>query len=165
MERAQVRDLPLTPLCRAARALGLAPSVRLYPAGVPVRDAAQLPLLRRLESTLAAPLRLRREVPLPIRGDPRAWDAAIDGDGDPVFIEAETHLRDVQAFERRVTLKVRDDPRARVVLLVATRSLHNRRLIAEHREALRPLFPLDSGAVLRSLRAGRRPPTGGIVLV
>ena len=165
LERAELRDVQLAPLCRAARALGLAPSLRLFPAGSPVRDAAQLSVLDRLAAVLPATLRLQREVALPIGADLRAWDAAIEGDTETAFVEAESHLRDVQAFQRRVALKVRDDPRARIVLLVATRSRHHRQVIDEHREALRPLFPLDGAAVLRFLRAGRIPPLGGIVLL
>lgn len=78
IERGVTRDLRLAPVCRAARALGLAPSFRLFPVGLPVRDAAQLALLQRLEAVLGPPLHLRREVPMPIQGDPRAWDAVIE---------------------------------------------------------------------------------------
>ncbi|HEY6571289.1 MAG TPA: helix-turn-helix transcriptional regulator, partial [Candidatus Limnocylindrales bacterium] len=143
LERAETSAPDLDQICRAARALGLQARIRLYPVGTPVRDAAHLALLKRFELRLGAPLTLRREVPLPIEGDRRAWDAMIEGSGRPFFSEAETHIHDVQAFERTVELKQRDDPRATVIILVATRSEHNRRVIGEHREALRGLFPLD----------------------
>ncbi len=165
MEREQLGDPTFTTVCRVARSLGLAPSIRFFPAGVPVRDAPQLALLGRFSSALGPPLRLQREVALPMDRDGRAWDGMITGADEPGFVEAESHLRDVQAFERRVALKIRDDPRARVVVLVLTRSVHHRRLLAVHRESLRAMFPLDGAAVLRALRAGRLPPLSGIVLI
>ena len=165
MERDALGDPTFTTVCRVARSLGLAPSVRFFPAGVPVRDAAQLALLARFSRVLGSPLSLAREVALPGDRDARAWDAMITGASEPGFVEAESHLRDVQAFERRVALKLRDDPRARVVVLVLTRSAHHRALLAAHRESLRAMFPLDGPAVLRALRAGRIPPLSGIVLV
>lgn len=165
LERAEISRPNLEQLCRAARALGLSTSVRFYPVGTPVRDAAQLALLRRFEARLGSPLYVRREVPLPIGGDLRAWDAMVLGADEPFFIDAETRIGDVQAVQRRIEIKRRDDPRASTVLLVVTRSDHNRRIIATHRESLRALLPLDGGAVLRAISAGRCPPAGGIVMV
>ena len=89
----------------------------------------------------------------------------VEGDGDPLFVEGEANIRDLQAVERKLRLRIRDDPRAGLVLLVATRSDHNRRVIAEHREAIRDLLPMDGASILRCLRAGRRPPASGIVLI
>lgn len=165
MEREQLAEPALTTLCCVARALGLAPSLRFFPSGTPVRDAPQLSLLARFAAVLGSPLRLNREVVLPVDGNGRAWDAMIVGANEGAFVEAESHLNDVQACERRVALKVRDDPRARIVILVLTRSAHHRTLLAEHREALRAQFPLDSAAVLTELRAGRLPALSGIVLI
>jgi hypothetical protein len=108
---------------------------------------------------------MRREVPLPVAGDLRAWDGMVHGDGAPFVVEGEAHAGDVQALERRLRLKLRDDPRAGVLVLALTRSSHHRALLAAHREVLRDLLPLDNAAVLPLLRAGRRPPAGGIVLV
>lgn len=165
LERSEIRRPNLEQLARCARALGLELSARLYPVDAPVRDAAQLALLGRLERCLGAPLRLIREEPLPLSTDQRAWDGMIVGGGQPCFMEGETRIGDVQALERRIRLKQRDDPRARIVLLVAARSDHNRRIISAHRETLRDLLPLDGAAILRALRAGRCPPSSGIVLV
>ena len=165
LERGRLSEPTLEQLCRAWAPLGMRVSIRAFPAGSPVRDRAQLALLRRFEACLSHPLRLRREVPLPIEGDRRAWDGMIEGDGDPFFIEGESRIHDAQAVERKLRLRLRDDPRASLVLLVATRSDHNRRVIAEHREALRDLLPMDGGPVLRALRAGRRPTASGIVLI
>jgi transcriptional regulator with XRE-family HTH domain len=165
LERNELRRPDLVQLCRAARALGLKGFMKLFPAGNPVRDGPQLALLQRLESRLGAPLALRREMPLPIEGDLRAWDGAIEGDDEWCFVEGESHLGDAQAVERRIRLKLRDDPRATMILLVLARSDHNRRVMDEHREAFRDLLPLDSPAILRALRRGRVPSASGIVFL
>src|SRR5687767_12121695 len=77
IERNELRRPDLVQLCRAARALGLKGFMKLFPAGTPVRDGPQLALLQRLEACLGAPLSMRREVPLPVEGDFRAWDSVI----------------------------------------------------------------------------------------
>ncbi len=152
-------------LCRAARAVGLKPAFRLFPTGEPVVDAPQLAVLARLQRTLAVPLRSNREVGLPIAGDLRAWDLRVTDGRSTASIDAEARLDDVQAVARRVALKTRDDPDCGVVILVLNRTSHNRHVLAEHREALRSQFPLDGGAILRALRAGRIPAASGILLV
>ena len=165
LERNELDAPDLAQVCRAARALGLRGYVKLYPAGEPVRDSAQLNLLTRFEAALGPPLRMRREVPIPIQGDLRAWDAVVDGDGQPFFVEGESHVGDIQEVDRRITLKQRDDPRATTVVLVLTRSDHHRRLLETHREALRELLPLDGVAVLRAIRSGKRPSASGLVML
>ena len=165
LERGELGAPSVEVLARACAPVGLRLSLRSFLAGTPVRDAAQLALLGRFEKCLGGPLRLRREVPLPIQGDARSWDGMVEGDGPPFFLEGESRIRDAQAFERKLRLRIRDDPRATLVLLVATRSQHNRAVVAEHREALRDLLPLDGAPILRALRAGHRPSASGIVLV
>ncbi len=165
LERHETQTVDLDELCRLARPLGLRPSVKLFPAGVPLRDAAHLALLRRLESVLGPRLQLRREVPIPISGDLRGWDGWLQAPGDQLELEAETHVRDVQDLERRIAHKLRDDDRVSRVLLVLTESVHNRRVAREKREALRELHPLEGHEALRALRAGRLPGAGGVVLL
>jgi transcriptional regulator with XRE-family HTH domain len=165
LERDELDAPSVEQLFRAASVVGLRPSLGLYPGGSPIRDAAQLALLRRFESLLGAPLRMRREVPLPIQGDMRAWDAMVEGDAGPFFTEAETRIRDAQAVERRLRLKLRDDPRSDTLLLVVARTSYHRMLLREHREAFRDLLPLDGASILGAIRAGRRPPGSGLVLV
>ncbi len=165
LERGELRRLTVDDLCRAARSVGLRCSVRFYPSELRVRDAGQLPVLARFERLLGAPLILRREVALPIEGDLRAWDARIVGLDHVASVDAETRLTDVQAIARRTALKQRDDPTAGVVLLVLSRTTHNRAVLREHREALRGQFPLDGAAIARALRRGEVPPAGGIILL
>jgi len=167
IERGLLEGPTLVQICRAAQAVGLDPSLKLYPSEVPVRDRGQLLLLGRFEQCLAPPLRLRREVALPLARDQRAWDGRIDGDPDgrTASVEGEARLGDVQALGRRIALKQRDDPQAGFIILVVNRTAHNRRVLDDHREALRLQFPLDGAAILRSVRAGRVPASSGIVLL
>ncbi len=145
LERDDLDRPTLDRICRAARAVGLAPSLSFYPTGEPIRDAAQLALLARFEALLGPPLRMRREVPLPIHGDLRAWDGRITDGTRTASIEGESKLYDAQALARRIGLKSRDDPGAGVVILVVNQTAHNRRVLAAHREVLREQFPLDGG--------------------
>jgi transcriptional regulator with XRE-family HTH domain len=164
-ERGEAATASLDLVWRTAAVLGLEPSIRLFPAGVPLRDRGHLALLARFERRLRPPLRMRREVPLPIPGDRRAWDGLIEGGGRPFGAEGETHLLDLQDLTRRFELKVRDDPRVDRMILVVARTAHNRAVLREHREALRSLLPLDGWAILRAVDAGREPPAGGILVL
>ena len=134
-----------------------------YAAGPTVRDRAHHALLERLRARLHPSLRWRLEVPLRIPGDRRAWDAAIDGVDWWQPVEAETRLSDVQALERRINLKCRDDDVAHVLLLAAdTRS--NRQVLAAAGDSLRTAFPADGRAIRAALAEGRRPGSGIILL-
>jgi transcriptional regulator with XRE-family HTH domain len=164
LELGMTRSPTLEQLGRAARAVGMRPWLKLYPTDEGVRDAPQLGILARFERILGAPLRLIREVGLALAGDRRAWDGRIDDGERRASIEAVARLDDVQELTRKLALKLRDDPDAGVVILVLARTAHNRRVLAAHREALRPLLPLDGAAIVRDLRRGRVPPAGGIVL-
>jgi transcriptional regulator with XRE-family HTH domain len=165
IERGDVRRPSLAAICRAARVLGLATSLRLYPAGSPARDAPQLALEARLEGILGPGLTLPREVGLPIAGDLRAWDGTIVRSDGIAFMDAETRIGDVQALVRRLSTKLRDDPRSEILVLVVARTRHNLRILADHRHALRELLPLDGAAIARALRAGRLPPASGIIVL
>lgn len=166
IERGLQRRVTLDHLCRVTRAVGLRLACRAYPDGSRVRDGASLGLFERFGGVLGKGLRERREAGLPIPGDLRAWDSRVSAeDGSHASVEGETHLHDLQAIARRIELKQRDDPGAGVVILLVSRTVHNRRVLAEHREALRAQFPLDGAAILRSLRAGRIPPASGILML
>src|SRR5262245_6679138 len=147
--------------------LGLDLAIRTYPAGDPIRDRAQLALLERFRQRLHPSLRWRTEVPLPIDGDLRAWDAEIRG-RDPrpwrVRVEAGTRIGDGQALERKLALKVRDDPGVHVILLVSdTRS--NRLAVKALGPGLRSMLQASSRVILSALAEGREPPGSGIVIM
>ena len=165
IELGGLRRTTIDHVARAGRAVGLRASVRLYPDGPPVHDRASLAVLDRFERVLAPPLRMVREVALPIRGDLRAWDGRIRDRDGTASVECEGKLEDIQAVTRRIALKRRDDPDAGAIILLVNRTDRNRRVLAEHREALRAAFPLDGAAILRELRAGRVPRASGILVL
>ncbi len=162
-ERGQRLPPRLDELAQHCAALGLRLSLKAYPDGLPVRDAAQLRLLERLRRQIGPGLRWRTEVPVGGVDDLRAWDVLLEGDHD-TGIDAETRLYDLQALQRRTELKWRDSGVARVVLVIAG-TRHNRALIREHRAALSSTLPLDTAAVMRALRRGVAPPANGIAIV
>jgi hypothetical protein len=103
--------------------VGLDLSVRAYPGGPPLRDDAHRQLLIRFRALLPPGTAWRTEVPLPLPGDQRAWDALMTLWGRRVGVEAEMRPTDVQALERKLTLKLRDGGVDRLVLVLAdTRS-------------------------------------------
>jgi hypothetical protein len=164
IERGSLPELTLDQACRAAAAVGLRMTLRTWPDGDPVRDAGQLALLNRFRTHLPPGATWRTEVPMPLPGDRRAWDAAISLAGRRAGCEAETSLRDLQALERRLALKLRDGEVDVLILLVADTAT-NRRVLAAHRENLRSLLPLDGRGIMASLRAGRLPEANGLLVL
>lgn len=164
-ERGALHDLRLEQLCRLSSAVGLQPSLRFYPDGDPVRDVGQVRLLERLRSRTAPPLVWRLEVPLQGQNDARAWDAIVEGTGCIDAIEAETRLRDLQATERKVGRKLRDDTTVQHLILLVADTRANRRALAEERDALRAQFPLDTRVALLNLGQGRCPGANAIVIL
>jgi transcriptional regulator with XRE-family HTH domain len=163
IERGEARNLSVRDLTRVAAVIGLDVSVRLYPSGPPLRDVAHVELLERLRSTLSPTLGWRLEVPLPGAGDRRAFDAMITGAGDPIVVEAETRIRDLQALHRRIGLKCRDGGVTRVILLVR-RSATNREVLGAADASFWAAYPIPAARALHALREGRDP-RGSTVIV
>lgn len=161
-ERAEVAPDLLT-AARLCAVLGLEMSVGCHPVSSPARDRAHLDLLERLHAELHPSLGWETEVWLQIPGDRRALDASIRGATFRVMVEAETHLTDVQATERKIHLKQRDAGVPRVILLLRY-TRHNRRMVEEF-PALRRSFPLGSRQILGALREGRDPGGDGILFL
>jgi transcriptional regulator with XRE-family HTH domain len=164
IERGMLPRLTFDQACRAGVAVGLRYAGRMYPGGDPVRDAGQLRLLERFVGLLPPLARVDREVPLPIPGDRRAWDALVALGGRRAGCEAETRLGDIQALERRLGLKLRDGS-VDLLLLVVADTAHNRETLDRHRDALRSLLPLDNAQVRRALRDQRLPAASGLIIV
>jgi transcriptional regulator with XRE-family HTH domain len=167
--RGQSPNVSITRMAQLLAVLGLELSSRAYPAGPPVRDAAQLALLGRLRVRLPANLKWRTEVPVSELSragavDHRAWDAAVDGAGWTVRIEAETHIRDVQAVQRRIALKQRDGE-IQVVVLLLSDSRHHRDLLAAAGAGLRDQFPISARRTLSALADSRSPAGNALVLL
>ncbi len=162
-ERIERNPPRLDELARHAAVLGLRLSIKAYPEGVAVRDAAQLSLLQRFRVRLHANWTWQSEVPVAGFGDLRAWDAVIRN-GCSIAIDAETRLHDVQALQRRCETKLRDSHVDRLILLVAD-TRRDRAVLREHRAALAITFPLDTAAVMKALARGARPAANGIVVL
>src|SRR4029078_3918742 len=107
----------------------------------PSRALSQLVLLAQLRAGRGPCLTWRTEVPIDVRGDLRAWDAAIVGRGWAVPVDAETRLYDVPALTRRLALQRRDRVSDMMFLLVAD-SRHNRTVLRVPRPDLAADFPL-----------------------
>lgn len=164
IERGRAEDLSLVTAAELLAAVGLELSVRTYPAGPPLRDAAHADLLRRFRARLHRSLDWATEVPLPIPGDLRAWDAMVTGDRWRCGIEAETRPRDGQALERRIALKQRDGGVDFVILLLLD-SRHNRAFVREHADLLHARFPVAGARALELLGAGVAPGGNAVVLL
>lgn len=151
-------------LTRIATAVGLRLGVRAWPDGDPIRDEAHVQLLGRLRARLHPDLRWRTEVPLPIPGDRRAWDATIAGIGFVIGVEAETRVRDAQAVVRRVNLKQRDGELDHVILLVGDTRANRAALRAAALE-LADAFPVPARDALKALADGRAPGANALVIL
>jgi hypothetical protein len=162
-ERGEIEYLSVADLGAWCAVVGLDLALRAYAAGDPIRDRAQLALLERLRARLHPSLKWATEVPFPIEGDLRAWDAMIRGNDWRLPVDAETALDDLQATERRLTLKRRDGGIDHVIVLVAD-TPRNRRALASAPGAFADL-PLRTRAILNALGNARDPGGSGIVIL
>lgn len=165
LERSEVAAPNVDHLASIAAALGLRLRFALYPDGEPVRDRVQLQLLDRLRTRIHPTIAWRTEVPIPLPGDRRAWDAVAMADDGWTGIEAISRLGVVDATLRSVNQKQRDDPRiARVVLAIAD-TVRNRGALRSAITSVRAEYPLDTRTVLAAWGAGQSPSLSGIVLI
>lgn len=167
IEHGRLLSLTIADSAQLSAVLGLDLSVRVFPAGSPIRDAGQAKRLSTVLENVGSPLTYRTDVPLPQRPDQptemRAWDAMVYGHGARTGMELEARLRDVQRMTRRHAMKRRDDPVDNFLLIVADTPA-NRRVLREYADLLVDLPRLRTANVLRLLRAGIHPPTGLIVV-
>jgi hypothetical protein len=154
--------VPFVVVAQYLSVVGLELSARAYPVGGGLRDASQLRLLGKFKPLVSPPFLWLGEVPMPTRGDLRAWDAGLVRDGLRIGVDAETRIRDAQALDRRVMLKLRDSGWDRAVILIAaTRA--NRGVLREFGDALRSNFPVPQADALAALAQGADP--GGNCLI
>jgi hypothetical protein len=163
------RELTVVRIAQLYALVGLDLSARGFPNGQPIRDAGHVALLGRFQTRLGPGVRWRSEVPIggaSVEGprDFRAWDAVVSGVGWAIGVEAETHVRDLQALERRLALKQRDSGTSLVILVLAD-TRHHRELIAGAGIALRSAFPTSARAALWSLRRSEPPGSSAVVLL
>ncbi len=164
IERGLVPNVSIATIVELLEVVGLELSARAYPGSGPIRDAAHLRLLDAFRNRLHRSVRWATEVPLPVPGDLRGWDAQISTSGWRYGVEAETAPRDAQALERRMQLKARDGQVDGVILLLPdTRAA---RLFLESAGShLAPAFPVSGRRALELLGAGVDPGGGAIVVV
>jgi transcriptional regulator with XRE-family HTH domain len=166
IERGRPTTLTVDELNRIAAVLGMVPSIRVYPDGVPVRDVGHATKLRRFLEPVRQPVIVRIEVPLPVvegRPERRAWDVVLFLGRKRCTVELEMRLRDVQEVRRRIDLKRRDDPSESFLLLVADTRL-SRRVLDEFATLFDDLPRLRPSQVRASLAEGRLP-RSGILLI
>ncbi len=156
IERALVPGVGLLTLSEVCAVVGLDLAARAYPGGRSVRDARHAALLGRLMARLHPSLRWSTEVPLPITGDQRAWDALIRGDGWRYGVEAELNPMDGQALLRRLALKQRDGMVDGVILLLPE-TRQTRAFRREFADLLTSDFPIPGRLAFERLAAGGSP--------
>jgi transcriptional regulator with XRE-family HTH domain len=164
IERGGHPNVPFVTLAEILSVLGLELAARAYPVGGGLRDVAQLALLARLRDRVSTAFTWRTEVVMPIDGDLRAWDAGLFARGLRIGVDAESRLRDVQAVDRRVMLKLRDSGFDRAILLVADTKT-NRRALHEVGQALAANYPIATRAALAALAEARDPGANCLVIL
>jgi hypothetical protein len=162
-------DVSVARIAQLFALAGLDLSARAFPHGQPIRDAGHLALLGRFRARLAPMLLWRTEVPVvdahrfgPI--DHRAWDATVSGGDWTIGVEAETRVADLQALQRRLSLKLRDGA-VEALILVLNDSRHHRELIATADASVRTAFPTDARSALRALGRGEGLSASAVVLL
>jgi transcriptional regulator with XRE-family HTH domain len=151
-------------LAAHAAAVGLKVSVKLWPVGGGIRDAAQTRYVAAFVSRVGRLWRVVLEAPIQIAGDLRAVDVLLVRGEVRVAVEVITRLADVQAQVRAAQLKARDIGATRLIIVVAATHA-NRRVLAEARATLVAGFDLDSRRLLADLAAGRDPGRDGILVL
>jgi transcriptional regulator with XRE-family HTH domain len=147
-----------------AAAVGLKLSVKLWPVGGGVRDAAQARYIAAFTARIGRRWTVRLEAPIPIAGDLRAVDVLLSNDAARIAVEVISRLSDLQAQVRAARAKARDIGATRLLLVIAATHA-NRNVLRELRPALVEAFDLDTRRLLAELTAGRDPGRDGIVLL
>jgi transcriptional regulator with XRE-family HTH domain len=165
LEREQLDRLPSGELAAIASTLGLDVRIGAWPAGDPLRDHVQIRLLEAFHARLHPSLSWRTEVPLPISGDRRAWDAIVGTPEGLVGIEGLSRIGAADATIRRANLKVADDPRVSRVILVVSDTARNRNALRAALATMRADYPQQIREVLADLASGTAPRLNGVVLL
>ena len=147
-----------------AAAVGLKVSVKLWPVGGGIRDAAQTRYVAAFVARVGRLWRVVLEAPIQLAGDLRAVDVLLVRGDVRIAVEVVTRLADLQAQIRSFQLKARDIGATRLIVVVAATHA-NRRVLAEVRVTLVAGFDLDSRRLLADLAGGRDPGRDGILML
>ena len=150
-------------LARHAAAVGLRLSIKLYPVGGALRDAAQVRYTKLFVDRVGRPWQCAIEVPMPLAGDLRAIDVVLRG-RCTIAVEIVTRLHDVQAVVRAAQLKKRDYGADRLIIVVAGTHA-NCASLEEARHVLASSFDLDTHRTMAKLAAGEDPGRDAIVVL
>ena len=162
IERGLVPGVSLVRLAQLCAIVGLDLAARAYPGGVPIRDARHNRVLARFHDQIHPGLGWAHEVPLPIPGDQRAWDALIRGEGWRYGVECELNPIDGQALLRKLGLKQKEGSVTGLILLMPD-TRQTRMFKREYAEALRSMLPVAGSLALKRLAAGTDP--GGSAMI
>ena len=147
-----------------AAAVGLRLSIKLYPLGGGVRDAAQARYVATFVARVGRLWSVALEAPVPIPGDLRAADVLLVHRDVRIAVEVITRLADLQAQLRAAQLKSRDIRATRLMIVVAGTHA-NRNALAATRGAFASAFDLDTRRLMADLAAGRDPGRDGILVL
>lgn len=164
IERGLLPGVSVVRLAELQAVVGLELDVRVYPGGQPLRDASQVELLERFRRRLHRSWHWATEVPLPIAGDLRAWDALAWLPDERYGIEVETRPSDAQGLVRRLQLKRRDGG-VDGVLLVLPDTRTARAFVRAAEPTLRGFFSIPGYRAIELLQAGADPGCNAIVIV
>ena len=163
-ERGRSATLAGRQLTRHAAAVGLRLSIKLWPVGGGIRDAAQARYVAAFVARVGRPWNVVLEAPVPIAGDLRADDVVLKSATLIIAVEVVTRLADLQAQIRAAQLKARDIGAGRLILVV-TGTNANRAALGTVRATLVESFDTDTRRILGDLAAGRDPGRDGIVIL
>ena len=147
-----------------AAAVGLRLSLKAWPIGGGIRDAAQARYIAMFVARIGRFWKVILEASIPIAGDLRAVDILLLNDAARIAVEVITRLADLQAQIRAAQLKARDIGATRLILVIAATGA-NRAALNAARGTLAEAFDLDTRRLMADLAAGRDPGRDGIVLL
>jgi len=151
--------------CVVATVLGMTPRFDLHRVEEGLRDQGGQRLIGRFCSLLSPLWIVRREAPFPTLGDLRSWDMLIRlGTSFRAGIEAETRLRELEELVRRIRQRELHGG-VDEVLIVLSKSAHNRSHVSALRSALGASYSTLPRELLTALRAGRPLPGSGVILL
>jgi transcriptional regulator with XRE-family HTH domain len=163
IERGSRASVTVEELASFASVVGLRFSPRLFVGGPRLRDATQISSIASYRAFAhGCGWDCRIEEPLPITGDPRAFDLVIRSRAVRVAHEFVSRLRDAQGQVRPILIKQRDAGVASLILVLRD-TAENRRAVREAGPQLMDLFPLAPRTVLAAIRELRDPGGNGIV--
>jgi len=164
LERGLMADVSVDLLARCSSVVGLDLTLRTYPGGHPLRDAASNDILRAFRQRLHPTVNWRSEAPFPNPGDQRRWDGLIWTGEWRFGVECESSPRDWQALAGRLGLKIRDGAVDGVILV-----LPETRRVREFLQATSPFlpefFPVPGRRALARIASGVDPGGSSVVVI